>query len=64
MYLYLLHSLEVAVHILRLAVDELAGMVRAELLEDTMREGSHNQDGSVRGNLMIFVGDEKITLLT
>ena len=40
----LLHRLEVAVHVLRLAVDELAGMVRAKLLQDALGEGAQYED--------------------
>ena len=42
----LLHSLEVAVHVLGLGVDELAGVVGAELLQDTLGERAHYQDWS------------------
>ena len=40
----LLHRLEVAVHVLRLAVDELTGMVRAKLLQDALGEGAQYED--------------------
>ena len=44
----LLHSLEIAVHVLGLRVDELAGVVGAEFLQDTLGERTHYEDWSKR----------------
>ena len=60
----LLHSLEVAVHVLRLGVDELAGVVRAELLQDTLGERAHYQDGSERKILINNNNVENLQLHT